>query len=350
MRHATYLGGNGYKDMGGKLFRKQILRKGVWIHPNNPSRRMEITEATLSALVENFKRGVVSKVAVPWTHTDDASKNTGYVVGLEMTDDGLDAIIEFTDDTAAAKAERGEIPGVSCGLDFDYEVKDMSAPDGGKRIGPTLLHVALVNHPYVKGMRDFEPILLSEGGDVEPLIMLTEEVKEMTLEELIAALKEHGIDVEALKAEAAKVPDLEAKAADLEAKAADLEAKVSELTAKADLSEQISALLGTVVNLSEGGLVQAVQGLIDENKALKQEKLETEANQAVAALLSEGKITKAQEDGFKKLYLSDKAMFEAIASTMPKIVDLSEYGQQSHSDTTDIESEIERLTAEYRQK
>lgn len=315
---------NDGKEVGKNIFRKQILKLGDYVHPNNPENIMSITKETVKKMIENFKAGVIDKVPVPVTHTDSPTANTGYVIGLEEADDGLDAILKIEDDDVAEKIRKGLIPAISASFSFDYLKKD-----SGERVGPTLLHTALVDIPYLKGMRDFEPIALSDGQ--KNYMFYKEDTKmdkKMNLEELLKVLKdEHKIDVVALQDEVKTLKESKEKAdKDLE-------------TATATLSE-IGKVLGEVVELSDEGMVASVKKVIGEKtnqeKSIltlsdKIEKMEKEitkrdAKDAVASIVREGKLLPTQAEEFEALYLADKTLFEKITGKLSKVVDLGEEG------------------------
>jgi hypothetical protein len=104
---------------------------------------------------ENFNAGNLgSKVPVPLNHTDDVKANTGELVGLEVVaGDGLYGDLEIRDAKTIEDLDNGLIFDVSISF-----VWDLVRQDDGKHYGPTLLHVALVNTPYLIGMSAFEKV------------------------------------------------------------------------------------------------------------------------------------------------------------------------------------------------
>ena len=134
-------------------FRKQILKFGKWYHWCADGGILNINNKTIDSLVKNFNEKTIENVSVPLTHTDDPSKNTGEIVSLEKTKDGLDAVIEIKDENIAEKIRKGLIKCISASFDPNYKVKKTNA-----FVGPTLLHAALVAEPYIKGMGSFIPL------------------------------------------------------------------------------------------------------------------------------------------------------------------------------------------------
>lgn len=134
-------------------FRKQILKYGKWYHWSAQNGELQITKELVSTIVNNFKQKIIENVSVPLTHTDDPSKNTGKVVELIQTEKGLDAIIEVKDKSIVQKIKDDLIKCISASIDPNYRVKTSN-----KFVGATLLHAALVQEPYIKGMRGFVPL------------------------------------------------------------------------------------------------------------------------------------------------------------------------------------------------
>lgn len=143
----------------GTIFRKQVAKFGEWENPDYPwfsdDPKMTLDEDWANKLVENFNAGNLgSKVPVPLNHTDDVKANTGEVVSLEVVaGDGLYANLDIRDEDTKEKLENGLIFDVSISF-----VWDLVRQDNGKHYGPTLLHVALVNTPYLIGMSAFEKV------------------------------------------------------------------------------------------------------------------------------------------------------------------------------------------------
>lgn len=335
-------------QLAGNIFRKQLLRYGEWVHPNDPSRKLVITKELVRKMIENFKRGVLDKVPVPDTHTRSALANTGYVIGLEEGEDGLYGILKIEDEVALEKIRKGLIPGISVSFTENYIVKET-----GENVGPVLLHAALVDNPYIKGLKDFEPVTLGDEGENVEHVPYVEQRKEvevkMTREQLITALRtEHGIDVVALQDQ---VKELEKAQADLKA--------------ATDALEAIKKTVGDVVQLSDDlGVVDAVRKLVDEAKkaekqvteladrvkALEEDARKRDARDAVREIVSKGLIAPADAEHYEKLYLSDKVLFENIVKTLKPVVDLSERGVETAVQpgaTFDAQAEIQRLVNEY---
>lgn len=143
----------------GTTYKKQVAKFGEWVNPDYPwfsdDPIMTLDEEWANQVIKNFNDNVLgSQVTVPINHTDDANANAGVVKSLSIVKGkGLFADIEILDDSVKEKLDKGLIFDVSISFAWDY----ISQADG-KHYGPTLIHVALVNTPYLIGMDSFEKV------------------------------------------------------------------------------------------------------------------------------------------------------------------------------------------------
>ncbi len=143
----------------GSIYRKQVAKFGAWENPDYPwfsdDPKMTLDEAWAEQIVENFDNDSLgSQIPVPLNHTDDVRVNTGVVESLEVVaGEGLFANLKIIDEETQEKLDSGLIFDVSISF-----VWDLVRQDDGKHYGPTLLHVALVNTPYLIGMNSFEKV------------------------------------------------------------------------------------------------------------------------------------------------------------------------------------------------
>jgi len=153
----------------GSTYRKQIAKYGEWVNPDYPffsdNPIMTLDEAWGEAIVRNFENNTLgTPVAVPFTHTNDPKENTGTVKSLEsITGDGLYAELDIRDAIALEKLDNETLYDVSVSFEWDHVRKD-----DNKHYGPTLLHVALVNNPYLVGMKGFEKVEASLSRSLNP--------------------------------------------------------------------------------------------------------------------------------------------------------------------------------------
>ena len=274
-----------------KRFKKQICQFGEYVDPNNTSKRMVLDKLFGKQLKENFDNGKYGVVAVPLGHPRNSSElaawNRGEMVNMELTDDGINAVIEIRDDETAKSIENRNIPDVSMGFEDNYLDKKT-----GKFVGPLLKHVGLVVDPYIKGMRRFVPladevpaVLFSDSQDYE------KEDKTMT----VKVKNDREFDVEVTYA-----VDGENKT---ETVAAGAEIEVPEDQAEA-VKQQIADAEAPKDDDRENELSERERALADREAALAEKEAAAAKRDAEAKfnkLLSDGKVVPAQKDAFMAL-------------------------------------------------
>lgn len=274
-----------------KRFKKQICQFGEYVDPNNTSKRMVLDKLFGKRLKENFDNGKYGVVAVPLGHPRNSSElaawNRGEMVNMELTDEGINAVIEIRDDETAKSIENRNIPDVSMGFEDNYLDKKT-----GKFVGPLLKHVGLVVDPYIKGMRRFVPladevpaVLFSDSQDYE------KEDKTMT----VKVKNDREFDVEVTYA-----VDGENKT---ETVAAGAEIEVPEDQAEA-VKQQIADAEAPKDNDKENELSEREKALADREAALAEKEAAAAKRDAEAKfnkLLSDGKVVPAQKDAFMAL-------------------------------------------------
>jgi len=179
--------------LSGSIYRKQIAKFGDWVNPQYPSLSskpiMTLDEEWARTIVRNFENNTLgAPVPVPLNHTNEVEANTGRVQSLEIVPgDGLYGYLALNS-AATEKIDEGTIFDVSISFDWNH-----IRTDDNKNYGPTLLHCALVNNPYLLEMNGFEKVgpalsrleeSLSSVGLSRPstdVIMLsTERIKELS--------------------------------------------------------------------------------------------------------------------------------------------------------------------------
>jgi hypothetical protein len=192
----------------GRLFRKHMLTLGNLIHPKT-GENLTLDDNWYAKLKDNFNSGVCDIVQVPLAddqnkHSEDPLRNIGEVVDIERDGDKVFAVMDIRDTKAAEKLGT-TLLGSSAFLHMNY-----TDTRTGKAVGPTLLHNCVTNRPYVVGLDDYEEVIAASADGTGEVLLLTPEGEPevpTTKEDLIAGLKEHGIDVEALQAAAAQRSD-----------------------------------------------------------------------------------------------------------------------------------------------
>lgn len=378
---------------GRRLFRKAILRVGEsFVHPANPDMKITVDKTFAQKLVDNFKSGVCDIVQFPMVndknqHVETPSANLGRVVDLSYDDSGVYATIDVlknADDIGKT------ILGASAMMNLDY-VDTMT----GEKKGPTLLHVAATNRPYLTNLGPFEAVALSNYNEECTVLSRvettgdeseTESENPMTLDELLAILKQdYDIDVKSLQEKAAAEapeepagevedeptdePDEDEPADEEDAPGEEEPAGEVEEETPAVSDEQAEALLASLSNVLRaanpnlvalsnasdtltieelaGGIVELSNGY----KAMSTRVESLEHDKAVAEVetaVSEGRILPVQRDAMLELRLSNVDLYNKL---LPEeaVVQLSASGVTSHESAfagEDVEQERTNLVTE----
>lgn len=331
------------KKVQGKLFRKQILKKGPFYYPGAEGNFINVDDKMMDTMVTNFENTVcdivqVTKVDGDNQHTEDPDYNRGEVVGLSHEGDALYAYID-----AREKAEKfgKTYIGASAMLSLNYrDHRD------GNFYGPTLCHVAVTNRPHVLNLESFEEVIaasnISDDSNVKPVLLSAatdqHEESKMTLDEMLSELKDdHGIDVRALQT---RVADLEPQVA-LSAKIADelIATDVLKLSSKEPTPEEF---------------VKAVAGLVSENvnlsaqiDSINEKAIKDAASAEVDGLVATGHIEPARREAMLELRLSNEELFKKLLPDAPIVKLSNEQGSDVEDEGTKVtaEDEIARLSA-----
>lgn len=355
----------------GRLFKKQILHMGPFKHPKKPGQEIVINEDFAKSLVTNFSNGVCDIVQVPVVddnnaHVEDPFRNIGQVVDVDYDEKGIYAYIDAREH--AEKLGKTFI-GASAMISQDY-----TDTKTGNRVGPTLLHCAVTNRPYITNLAGFDEVIANSAADTQEdeTVLLTEAVDEtpeektpMNLEELLAELKDkHGVDVSALQA---TVSEKDTKIAELSAEVTAKDAKVVELSAQVEEKDakvvELSATLGEDGDLTLSQVAEAVVQLSNEKKGLESKideqavalsAIQTERDEAnkkiaeneIDGLIKKGRILPKQREAMLKLSMEDRETFDSI---LPEdaIVALSEDGVTTFEDTNSDEANDKQDKVKY---
>jgi hypothetical protein len=187
-------------DLGNRRWRKQLLPVGSISYLGN---KIEFTREYLSDLAKSFHDKAFDQVPFQLadgknSHTNDPERFRGAIVGVELTDDGLDVILEPTEKGEEVLRENPYL-GVSARIYENYERSD------GKGWRAALQHVLGTLDPHITGMRSWQEVAAlsnTEGGTVIDLSdsqFDAEEVqvaKKDKLKAIIAKMKEGGDGVQ----------------------------------------------------------------------------------------------------------------------------------------------------------
>lgn len=325
----------------GRLFRKHILTKGTLHYPGIKGGKVQIDDAFVDKLVENFRKGTAGIVQVPIVgkdnqHSEDPRDNIGEVVDLEVEGDKVYSIIDVRDDLLAPKVGK-TILGASAMMSLNY-----TDTRSGTKAGPTLLHVAATNRPHVVDLEEFEELAALSADSSNEAVFLTattEEEETMDLDSLLAELRDnHGIDVAELQK---KAEDSDALAKLSGAVQTALEEQ-GVLKLSADSTASTDDIVAAVTQLAQDRveLTNKVDTLVEERKNEK-------AEARIDELVSKGFITPEKRDAQLALLLSHPDSFEAILPEKPIVALSAETGIPLSSDegTTAVDDEIARLSA-----
>lgn len=321
----------------GHHWRKHLLNLGNLIHPKT-GQNIPLDDSFYHRLKDNFENQVADIVAVPLAndkneHVEDPLRNAGEVMGISREGSKVYVDLDIRDPEVHEKLKNRTLLGASAFLSMDY--KDTRT---GQRVGPTLLHSCITNRPYVTGLDPYEEVIAATADtedDVDVLVLApAQEDTGMTKEELLAALRdEHGIDVEALQAQAAEA------------------AGASQLTAALSQALGSSAALsadGESLTLSD--VVNAVAELHQNNLELSStvSQLTTErAASEIDGYIAAGRVLPRQRAAFIELALTNRDMLDQLLPEVPvvRLNNLEGTGGQPQGEqhqSADIDAEIAR--------
>ncbi len=323
----------------GSTYRKQIAKYGEWVNPDYPffsdNPIMTLDEAWGEAIVRNFENNTLgTPVAVPFTHTNDPKENTGTVKSLEsITGDGLYAELDIRDAIALEKLDNETLYDVSVSFEWDHVRKD-----DNKHYGPTLLHVALVNNPYLVGMKGFEKVEASLSRSLNPnsmslagnnVIMLSRnKMKELSAMGTETNLSE---DVEEVTPE--PVETIEETIEVVDETTEETTEEASDETVEETVEDEVTELSRIRLENSELKLSKAFDDLLHDGKVIPAQKDKIMA----LAKLSQG--VELSTDGGKKIDLATVVL--DILRTNTQQFSTDESGSSKEYETVTEEDQTE---------
>lgn len=319
----------------GQHWRKHILNLGELIHPKT-GEKIPLDDEFYARLADNFQRGVCDIVQAPVAnddnkHVETPLANGGEVMGLHRDGKKVFVDIDVRDPAVQKGLKNRTILGASAFLHLDY--KDSRT---GKKVGPTLLHSCFTNRPYVTGLDDYEPVIAATADSEGDVVVLAQEEAVATKDELIAALKEHGIDVEALQAAASQQTDLSQLTAMLTASLGSEAPSPSAGDETVSLTDVVQAVASLSTKLS------AVE---EDNTALRLTNAEVEVDGYIQA----GRVMPKQRNAFVRLAMGDREQMAELLPDKPIIALNAQAGATDPDPAgvheTDIDAEVARLSA-----
>jgi hypothetical protein len=162
--------------IGRRTFRKQLLPKKEITYKG---KKIRFNDEYMQTVLDAFQRGAYDMVPAQLadkdnTHTDDVTRLGGEIKGLELNADGLDAIIELSEDAAKIVDASNLKLGVSGKFVHGFK------PGDGRDFPIALKHVLLTTDARMGGMKPWEEVLLAtDEDDFLETIDLSEEVFDM---------------------------------------------------------------------------------------------------------------------------------------------------------------------------
>lgn len=354
----------------GRVFEKHILSFGELIHPVT-GMKIQIDKSFADVLKKNFDEGVCDIVQVPLAndkneHVENPGSNLGEVLGVRV-DEAKGKIYAQVDARKQADDFGKTLLGASAFMHLNYKNTKT-----GQKVGPTLLHVAVTNRPYVTGLDPYEEIVAASAEyESEPALLqlsassdTREAAVPRTLEEILAELKaDHNMDVDALKTQLSAI---ETEKGELETKLSTVEGQLAERPDTDELVDRIKASLqGTEAetklsasDIDEDTVVMAVSELAQQNvrlteagsraveriEALEKRNTETE----IDALIGEGRILPAKRETYLNLALSNRDLFDELVPEEAIVKLGNEQGtaptaEESAKKEVDVEMELSRI-------
>jgi hypothetical protein len=216
----------------------------------------------------------------------------------------------------------------------------------GEAVGPTLLHVAVTNRPYVVGLEDYAELIAAsaDGGD-RPVVLSrspTNEETTMELPELKRELLRHGVDLDALQLTGSNPASAPSPAAFAQA--------LREAGVSLSLSQS-----GAESEITGDEVVAAVAEIARDNIALSRtatelgQRLQELERSAVATevkrLVADGYIVPAKESAYLELALTNRVLFDTLIPSEPVVKLANEIGHSGAGTPPAADSLSEAETA-----
>jgi phage I-like protein len=227
-----------------------------------------------------------------------------------------------------------------------------------------LVHWAITNAPYIKGLAPYEAVALGEdgdgatiislndekGGSMDPIQQALEALKDASDEDIRKALAEHRPEV--LKAEEGGegAPDLDAVKTEAKEEATkELVAALAERGVVVEFSEKEAGSETGKIDVSKSPEFVELSEKFD---TMAKERAEEKATAVIDEAIKDGKILPAQKEGLLEVALSEGGM-ERLKKLIPTeaIVELGERGVSTTKETSvelseeDADKEADRYLA-----
>ena len=296
------------QKLGSRMFRKQMMRYGRWLHPDAKDGELVVDRPFLEKVAENFHAGVRDTVPIPLSHKDKGGiTSIGRVVDVEVDDEGLWGYHLIAKPENAAKIDDEEWRDSSVLVEPDFVDKE-----SGRSVGPALIHNAITNAAYMTGLAPFEAVAF--GEDAAETTVLDFGANDGT----VGTAKGGKMDIKAHLAAASEVSD-EDFLAELRNTRPDL---LKTLEVDTD-SIKTAARKGVIDELAEEGIVIDFEAIAEARKGKKSKK---------------GKKNDASKVDISGVDISDHPAFVALSDEVTK---LTKAATQS-----DVESRVDKAIRE----
>lgn len=262
------------------------------IVPGEPFRLLPVGKLVKDGKVRTLTRELLAKFKLPHfkpaiklgSHADE-TRAGGHITGLEVRDDGLYAIPEFTDEGRAA-LERGDYRYHSPEIIWDGAFED---PETGADIdGPLVVGTAMLHMPHLGERASLYSVEIIEGD--ETMTTNQDMVSVGALEKLINMFKgdpQQPAEPQEPQAPAEPVETFEADLLAVKAERDQFAAKVDELESAQVRGERITAYTAELGEKVEPDVYNALADLPEETADLLLKALKALGAQADAAGLTE---------------------------------------------------------------
>lgn len=302
----------------------QLFKMGKFVHWSGET--FTVDDSFINDMVSNFEAmHAESKdqkiIPIDYNHSSleasaEDAKAAGWIVGLNVKDDGLYAEVEWTS-KAAEYIKNQEYRYIS--PEFAIDVTD----EYGDSIDGAVLYAAgLTNRPFLKGMSSVS-LSVKKQSKKEEKVQLKQVIKTLGLSEKATE--------EEISKEIEKVIQLNQDVAEK-----------LELSEGESMVEKVQNLL-SLNDQKEGELKKLsdkVDKLSDEQKTLK-------ATQAVEDLVSSGRLNPANREKFVKLFKRDKESFDIACEALPKGDRFKVHGQGHAEDDDNSGDDFETIIKAY---
>jgi NADH dehydrogenase/NADH:ubiquinone oxidoreductase subunit G len=316
--------------VGKRIYRKQVLPVGSIDYKG---RKIDFTREYLADLAKSFNDGAYDQVAFMLapddnSHTLDPERFRGEVKGLELSEDGLDMLVEMTEEGSAVVDQNPRL-GVSARI-----VEDLARADG-KQFTRAIQHVLGTLDPRVTGMKPWQTVNLSTDDitvvDLTAATYKGAPAMDPLTEEETAAMRALLTEQAAAK----KKAEEDAKGKTPEEIAAEEQARVD-----AELERQVAEAIaeaGEIVNdpaLEGASLTAGQKQAIDLANAHQAQV--TEALTGQAALRAELDATKAASEGSAYVKAGVPPVLVELATPLLTGTHVIDLANNTKLDATDI--------------